>query len=74
MLAVTLAEQGMEALDFNASRAAATSPELGQYRMIHVATECSTANSQSCLDLCCSLVDEQGRAVNCATTGVIVFE
>jgi CHAT domain-containing protein len=65
ILAVTPAEQGLEALDFSASRAMATSPELGQYRMIHFATHGSLDSEHPELSgLVLSLVDEQGRAVN----------
>jgi CHAT domain-containing protein len=65
ILAVTPAEQGMEALDFNASRATATSPELGQYRMIHFATHGLLDSEHPELSgLVLSLVDKHGRPVN----------
>jgi len=65
ILAATPTEQGMEALDFDASRATATSAELGQYRMIHFATH-GLLNSEhpELSGLVLSLVDEQGRPVD----------
>ncbi len=53
---------GMKATDFNASRATATSPELGQYRIVHFATH-GLLNSEhpELSGLVLSLVDEQGK-------------
>src|SRR5207245_2070604 len=64
ILAATPTDQGMEALDFDASRATATSAELGQYRMIHFATH-GLLNSEhpELSGLVLSLVDERGRPV-----------
>jgi CHAT domain-containing protein len=56
---------GFEALDFRASRALATSPELSQYRIIHFATHGLLDSEHPELSgLVLSLVDEQGRAVS----------
>ncbi|MGH9938360.1 MAG: CHAT domain-containing protein, partial [Blastocatellia bacterium] len=53
---------GFKALDFAASRAAALSPNLGQYRIIHFATH-GLLNSRhpELSGIVFSLVDEQGR-------------
>ena len=65
IMAVTPSEQGLEALDFNASRATATSSELGQYRMIHFATHGLLDSEHPELSgLVLSLVDEHGAPVN----------
>jgi CHAT domain-containing protein len=65
ILAVTPGGQGLEALDFSASRATATSAELSQYRIIHFATHGSLDSEHPELSgLVLSLVDEQGRSVN----------
>ena len=55
----------LRALDFQASRATATSPDLGRYRILHFATH-SLLNSQhpELSGLVLSLVDERGRAQN----------
>jgi tetratricopeptide (TPR) repeat protein len=55
--------QRKQALDFNASRATATSPELGQYSIIHFATH-GLLNSvhPELSGIVLSLVDEQGQA------------
>ena len=61
---LTLARDGKsyKALDFNASRATATSPELAEYRIVHFATH-GLINSQrpQLSGIVLSLVDEQGR-------------
>jgi CHAT domain-containing protein/Tfp pilus assembly protein PilF len=53
---------GMKATDFKASRATATSPELGQYRIVHFATH-GLLNSEhpELSGLVLSLVNEQGK-------------
>jgi CHAT domain-containing protein len=54
--------QPLKALDFAANRATATSPELGQYRILHFATHSLLNNQQPELSgIVLSLVDEQGR-------------
>jgi CHAT domain-containing protein/Tfp pilus assembly protein PilF len=54
--------QPLKALDFEASRAIATSPELGLYRILHFATHSLLNNQQPELSgIVLSLVDEQGR-------------
>ena len=54
--------QPLKALDFAASRATATSPELGQYRILHFATHSLLNNQQPELSgIVLSLVDEQAR-------------
>jgi CHAT domain-containing protein len=62
---VTLAREGknLKAVDFQASRTTAMSPELSQYRMVHVATH-GLLNSQhpELSGIVLSLVDEQGRS------------
>jgi CHAT domain-containing protein len=62
---VTLARDGknLKAVDFQASRTTAMSPELSQYRMVHVATH-GLLNSQhpELSGIVLSLVDEQGRS------------
>jgi CHAT domain-containing protein len=65
IFAVTPAEQGLQALDFDASRATATSAELSQYRMIHFATHGLLDSEHPELSgLVLSLVDKRGRSVN----------
>jgi hypothetical protein len=62
ILSVTPVGQGMEALDFQASRATATDPSLGQYRIVHFATHGVLDNQHPELSgLVFSLFDEQGR-------------
>src|SRR5262249_38085811 len=52
----------MKAVDFQASRATATSPELGQYRIVHFATHGLLNNEHPELSgLVLSLVNEQGE-------------
>ncbi len=62
ILAITLTDQGMKALDFNANRALATSGELGKYRVVHFATH-GLLNSEhpELSGIVLSLVDEQGQ-------------
>jgi CHAT domain-containing protein len=59
------AGSSLQALDFRASRATATSGELGRYRMLHFATH-ALLNSQhpELSGLVLSLVDERGRPQN----------
>jgi len=65
ILAVTPAGQGMQALDFKASRATVMSPALGQYRIVHFATHGLLDSKHPELSgLVLSLVDEQGRPQN----------
>jgi hypothetical protein len=62
ILAVTPQGDNMKALDFEASRATATSPELSQYRIVHFATHGLLDSEHPELSgLVLSLVDEQGR-------------
>ncbi|MCI0622413.1 MAG: CHAT domain-containing protein [Acidobacteria bacterium] len=54
--------EGLKALGFDASRATATSSELGQYRIVHFATHGLMNNEHPELSgLVLSLVDERGR-------------
>jgi len=55
-------DSSLQALDFDASRQAATSPELGQYRIVHIASH-TLLNSRhpELSDIILSLVDQQGR-------------
>jgi len=58
-------ESKLEAVDFRATRALATSAELGQYRIIHFATHGLINNQHPELSgIVLSLVDEQGRQQN----------
>ena len=62
-----LAPEGekLKALDFAASRAAATSAELGQYRIVHFATHgLINSHHPELSGIVLSLVDEQGRPQN----------
>jgi CHAT domain-containing protein len=64
-LIASLASRGqpLKAVDFEASRSTATSPELAQYRIIHFATHSLLNNQQPELSgIVLSLVDQQGRA------------
>jgi CHAT domain-containing protein len=56
---------GLEAVGFDASRAIATSPELGKYRIVHFATH-GLLNSEhpELSGVVLSLVDQQGQPVN----------
>jgi len=60
--ALTLQSQSFKALDFKASREAATNPELSQYRIVHFATH-GLMNSQhpELSGIVLSLVDERGE-------------
>ncbi|HEY6967814.1 MAG TPA: CHAT domain-containing protein, partial [Candidatus Angelobacter sp.] len=60
--AVVPADQGMQALDFRASRATAMSADLGQYRIVHFATH-GLLNSRNpeLSGLVLSLVDQRGQ-------------
>ncbi len=65
IMAVTPAGEGLEALDFAASRTTATSHELEQYRIVHFATHGLLNNRHPELSgLVLSLVDQQGKAQN----------
>ncbi|HEY6251116.1 MAG TPA: CHAT domain-containing protein [Candidatus Angelobacter sp.] len=62
ILSVTPKGQGMAALDFQASRATAVSPDLSQYRVLHFATHALLNSEHPELSgLVFSLVDPQGR-------------
>src|SRR5207302_1841793 len=65
ILSVTPAGQGMQALDFQASRATATGPDLSQYRVVHFATH-GLLNSEhpELSGLVLSLVDSKGTPQN----------
>jgi CHAT domain-containing protein/Tfp pilus assembly protein PilF len=62
IMAVTPQGLGLKAVDFDASRTTATSPQLAQYRIVHFATH-GLLNSQhpELSGLVLSLVDKQGR-------------
>jgi CHAT domain-containing protein/Tfp pilus assembly protein PilF len=65
VMAVTPPGKGMEALDFRASRAIATSAALAQYRVVHFATHGILNNKHPELSgLVLSLVNAQGKAQN----------
>jgi len=65
ILAVTPAGLGKKAVDFDASRAMATSPELGQYRIVHFATHGLLDSAHPELSgLVFSMVDKRGRPQN----------
>ena len=65
IMAVTPAGQGMKALDFDASRKTATSPELSQYRVVHFATHGLLDSEHPQLSgLVLSMVDEHGKPQN----------
>jgi CHAT domain-containing protein len=63
ILALARDGKSLKALDFNASRAIATSPELAEYRIVHFATH-GLINSQrpQLSGIVLSLVDERGRS------------
>jgi len=65
ILAVTPAGKGMEALDFEASRATAMNPALAQFRVVHIATH-GLLNSKhpELSGLVLSMVDKQGKSQN----------
>jgi CHAT domain-containing protein/Tfp pilus assembly protein PilF len=65
ILSATPASEAMSALDFQANRQKATSPELARYRIVHFATHGLLDNKHPELSgLVFSLVDEQGRPQN----------
>jgi CHAT domain-containing protein/tetratricopeptide (TPR) repeat protein len=65
IMAATPAEQALEALDFDASWATATGPELGHYRLVHFATHGLVDSAHPELSgLVLSLVDEHGKTQN----------
>jgi CHAT domain-containing protein len=65
ILSVAQAGQSMAALDFDASRATATSPALAQYRIVHFATHGLVNNTHPELSgLVLSMVDENGKQRN----------
>ena len=53
-------QAGLGALDFRASRAMATSDELGNYRIVHFATHGLLNSEHPEFGTCAVLVDEQG--------------
>ncbi len=62
IMSLTPPGQGMEALDFQATRATAASPELAQYRIVHFATHGLLDSQHPELSgLVLSLVDRQGK-------------
>jgi CHAT domain-containing protein len=65
IMAVTPEGEGMKAVDFDASRATATSPELSQYRTVHFATHGLLDSIHPELSgLVFSMVDKNGRPQN----------
>lgn len=65
VMSVTPRGQGMAALDFHASRVLATSPELGQFRIVHFATHGILDNKHPELSgLVLSLVNPRGQTQN----------
>jgi CHAT domain-containing protein len=65
IMKVTPAEEGMQALDFDASRATALSPELARYRVVHFATHAlSDSEHPERSGLVLSLLDRHGRPQN----------
>lgn len=65
IMAVTPQGEGKEAVDFDASRATATSPELSQYRIVHFATHGLLDSVHPELSgLVFSMVDKNGRPQN----------
>jgi CHAT domain-containing protein/Tfp pilus assembly protein PilF len=65
IMAVTPAGAGKKAVDFDASRATATSPELSQYRIVHFATHGLLDSAHPELSgLVFSMVDRQGHPQN----------
>src|SRR5205814_1029573 len=62
ILALVPAAERKQALDFDASMATATSPELARYRIVHFATHALLNSKHPELSgIVLSLVDEQGR-------------
>jgi CHAT domain-containing protein len=65
ILSAVPAGQGMEALDFKANRIMATSPDLAQYRIVHIATHgLLDSEHPEFSGLVLSLVDEHGKQQN----------
>jgi CHAT domain-containing protein len=65
ILALVPTTERMQAFDFAANRAIATSPELSQYRIVHFATHGILNSTQPQLSgLVLSLVDEKGTSQN----------
>jgi CHAT domain-containing protein len=65
IMAVTPAGMGKKAVDFDATRAMATSPELSQYRIVHFATHGLLDSAHPELSgLVFSMVDKTGRPQN----------
>jgi CHAT domain-containing protein/Tfp pilus assembly protein PilF len=65
IMTITPPGEGMKALDFHASRATATSPELAQYRVVHFATHGLLDSEHPELSgLVLSMVDEKGKQQN----------
>jgi CHAT domain-containing protein len=65
IMAVTPEGEGKKAVDFDASRATATSPELSQYRIVHFATHGLLDSVHPELSgLVFSMVDKNGRPQN----------
>jgi CHAT domain-containing protein len=65
ILALVPTAERMQAFDFAANRAIATSPELSQYRIVHFATHGILNSTQPQLSgLVLSLVDEKGTSQN----------
>jgi CHAT domain-containing protein/tetratricopeptide (TPR) repeat protein len=63
ILNIALPEKGMMAVDFDASRAAAMSDEMGQYRIIHFATHAVLDTEEPAQSgILLSLVDQRGKA------------
>jgi CHAT domain-containing protein len=62
ILEVTPTDEGMQALDFDASKSTAMKPELAQYRMVHIATHgFLDSNHPEFSGLVLSLVDKEGK-------------
>ena len=65
IMAVARGGTSMKAIDFDASRSMAMSPELGRYRIVHFATHGLLNNEHPDLSgIILSMVDEQGRPQN----------
>jgi CHAT domain-containing protein len=65
IMSVTPSGEGMEALDFKASRELSTSPELAKYRIVHLATHgLVDSEHPEFSGLVLSLVDKQGKQQN----------
>jgi CHAT domain-containing protein len=65
ILAIVPAGEGMPALNFQASRATAISPEMSQYRILHFATHGVLDSQRPELSaIVLSLVDEEGQPQN----------